>query len=235
MKKITEQDLRDLTNRLNEKLDEVWYDPRTWFGGDKTKPQPNAQVAPASSVPANVAALAKANGIADPNKIQAGQQIKLPDGTPYTIKSGDTLTKIANMKPAAPATTRPGAELSAAAGGDAAKNPAPDGSNAATAIPSGTATVATSPAATTTPAPQGSIATDTTDPLAPNNQPPQPPVARPVVDANGKPAAAAPAAFDPTGKTPAQIQDARNKGLIDESVSFRNNELSRILTLVHHR
>jgi hypothetical protein len=47
--------------------------------------------------------------------------------------------------------------------------------------------------------------------------------------------AAAPAAFDPTGKTPAEIQDARNKGLIDESVGFQNDELSRIISLVHHR
>jgi len=35
--------------------------------------------------------LAKNNGITDPNKIQAGQKIKLPDGSEYTIQSGDTL------------------------------------------------------------------------------------------------------------------------------------------------
>lgn len=230
MKKVTEQDLKDLTNRLNEKLNDVWYDPRTWFGGDKTKPQPNAQVAPASSVPANVASLAKANGIADPNKIQAGQQIKLPDGTPYTIKSGDTLTKIAAMKPAAPAapTISPDKAVSLAMQGQKAASAPVAGGN-------GTWDGEEQPAApAAAPTPQGSIATDTTDPLAPNNQPPQPPVARPVVDANGKPAAA-PAAFDPTGKTPAEIQAARNRGEVDESVSFRNDDLARLVSLIHYR
>jgi len=39
-------------------------------------------------------AIAKANGIADPNKIQAGKTITV-NGQPYQIKAGDTLDKIA--------------------------------------------------------------------------------------------------------------------------------------------
>lgn len=39
--------------------------------------------------------IAKANKIADPNKIKAGQKIKLPDGSSYTIQKGDTLSGIA--------------------------------------------------------------------------------------------------------------------------------------------
>ena len=39
--------------------------------------------------------LAKASGIADPDKIRPGQEIKLPNGGTYTVKSGDTLSKIA--------------------------------------------------------------------------------------------------------------------------------------------
>ena len=39
--------------------------------------------------------LAKASGISDPNKIFPGQTINLPTGATYTVKSGDTLSKIA--------------------------------------------------------------------------------------------------------------------------------------------
>jgi len=39
--------------------------------------------------------LATASGIADPNKIQAGGKINLPNGATYVIKSGDTLSGIA--------------------------------------------------------------------------------------------------------------------------------------------
>ena len=39
--------------------------------------------------------LATASGIADPNKIQAGGTINLPNGATYVIKSGDTLSGIA--------------------------------------------------------------------------------------------------------------------------------------------
>ena len=39
--------------------------------------------------------LATASGIADPNKIQTGGTINLPNGTTYVIKSGDTLSGIA--------------------------------------------------------------------------------------------------------------------------------------------
>ena len=39
--------------------------------------------------------LAKASGIADPNKIQVGQKITLPGGGSYSVQSGDTLSGIA--------------------------------------------------------------------------------------------------------------------------------------------
>ena len=50
----------------------------------------NAEVGGAS----NVNDLAKANNIKDANKIQVGQKITMPDGSTYTVKSGDTLSKI---------------------------------------------------------------------------------------------------------------------------------------------
>jgi hypothetical protein len=40
-----------------------------------------------------------------------------------------------------------------------------------------------------------------------------------------------PAAFDPTGKSPEEIQDARNKGLVDESAY----ELARWLKIARGR
>jgi len=53
---------------------------------------------------AGAQAIAKANGITDVNKIQAGKVIQV-NGQPYTIKAGDTLDKIAaaNKVSAAPA------------------------------------------------------------------------------------------------------------------------------------
>ena len=44
--------------------------------------------------------------IKDVNKIQAGQKIKLPNGTEYTVKPGDTLDKIAKGGTSAPAQDR---------------------------------------------------------------------------------------------------------------------------------
>lgn len=63
----------------------------------------------APAVPQNVQALAQANNIANPNQIRPGQQIKLPDGSTYTVAKGDTLGNIASGKykgtaPAAQAT-----------------------------------------------------------------------------------------------------------------------------------
>ena len=59
--------------------------------------------------------LAGASGIADPNKIFPGQNINLPDGTTYTIKSGDSLSRIAKdyntrkqMGENVPTTNKPG-------------------------------------------------------------------------------------------------------------------------------
>ena len=39
--------------------------------------------------------LAKLSGIKDPNKINIGQKVKLPNGSSYTVKKGDTLSGIA--------------------------------------------------------------------------------------------------------------------------------------------
>jgi LysM repeat protein len=80
-----------------------------------TKTTPAAPAAPAaqkppaaSSLPKSVADLAAANGIKNPNMIQPGQQIKLPNGSTYTVAPGDNLSNISAGKfkgtpPAAPA------------------------------------------------------------------------------------------------------------------------------------
>ena len=62
------------------------------------KVRPNTpQQDPKISKPARVTyqSLAKASGIEDPDKIRPGQEIKLPNGGVYKVKSGDTLSKIA--------------------------------------------------------------------------------------------------------------------------------------------
>jgi LysM repeat protein len=67
------------------------------------KPKPAEPVAAPSGVPLNpqggervtYQSLAKASGIADPNKIRPGQEIKLPGGGTYKVQSGDTLSGIA--------------------------------------------------------------------------------------------------------------------------------------------
>lgn len=73
---------------------------------------PAAPAAPkppaASSLPKSVTDLAAANGIKNPNMIQPGQQIKLPNGSTYTVAPGDNLSNISAGKfkgtpPAAPA------------------------------------------------------------------------------------------------------------------------------------
>ena len=152
---------------------------------------------------------------------------------------------------AAPAAAAP----AAAPAGDAAKNPVGT-TNAATAIPTGglenpanQAKPAATPAAAPAGAPanvtaQGSeFGTDATfakpEATPATGQAAQKRVYNGPRDTVGHMAtapAAAPAAFDPTGKTPAEIQDARNKGLIDESTSnhvvFGQEEsLARIISL----
>lgn len=59
------------------------------------KPAASAPAAPAGSGRVTYQSLAKASGIADPNKIKPGQEIKLPGGGSYKVKSGDTLSGIA--------------------------------------------------------------------------------------------------------------------------------------------
>jgi LysM repeat protein len=58
-------------------------------------PKPETKKVP--SINEMVQELAKASGVKDVNKIQTGQKIKLPDGTDYTVKQGDTLSKIAQQ------------------------------------------------------------------------------------------------------------------------------------------
>lgn len=70
--------------------------------------------------------LASANNISNPNQLSVGQQIKMPDGSSYTVRSGDTLSGIyqnrATAAPAAPAAGAPaaGAPAAGAAGAPAA-------------------------------------------------------------------------------------------------------------------
>lgn len=100
-------------------------------------PAPTAAPAPAATTPVAPAKqqfskaitdLAAANNIADPNRIQVGQQIKLPSGQTYTVAKGDTLWGITQGKfkgtaPAAtPAPATPPAAAPAAT--TAASNPA---------------------------------------------------------------------------------------------------------------
>jgi len=59
----------------------------------KPDSKPAAAAAARSKVSYND--LAKASGIADPNKIRVGQEIKLPGGGTYKVKKGDTLSGIA--------------------------------------------------------------------------------------------------------------------------------------------
>jgi hypothetical protein len=90
--------------------------------------------------------------------------------------------------------------------GSAALNPAVNGDKA-TSIPSGPATAAGAPAA----APAAAAPVDTTDPLAANN---------------AQSVGAAPTATAGTPPPPA---------VKAESVGFQNDELNRIISLVHHR
>ena len=62
------------------------------------KPKPAEPVAapkPQGGERVTYQSLAKASGIADPNKIRPGQEIKLPGGGTYKVQSGDTLSGIA--------------------------------------------------------------------------------------------------------------------------------------------
>ena len=102
-------------------------------GGEKKSTQAEPAPAPAASTPAPASAapapapaapaapktaaapyrgsagaqeIAKLSGVADVNKIKAGQELTLPSGGTYTVKAGDTLDKIAKTaSSAAPAST----------------------------------------------------------------------------------------------------------------------------------
>lgn len=99
-------------------------------------PAPTAATAPVAApaatpakqqFPKAITDLAAANNIADPNRIQVGQQIKLPSGQTYTVAKGDTLWGITQgkFKGTAPAATpAPATPPAAPAATTAASNPA---------------------------------------------------------------------------------------------------------------
>ena len=68
--------------------------------------------------------LASANNISNPNQLSVGQQLKMPDGSSYTVRGGDTLSGIyqsrsaaAQAAPAAPAAAQAQAPVGADARG----------------------------------------------------------------------------------------------------------------------
>ena len=78
--------------RYYDKID----NPQTVTKVTGPKARPTTQVpSPIVRQKVNYNQLAKASNIADPNKIYPGQTINLPGGSTYTVKSGDTLSKIA--------------------------------------------------------------------------------------------------------------------------------------------
>jgi hypothetical protein len=152
--------------------------------------------------------------------------------------------------PAAPEAPGAGAELSAAAGGDAAKNPT--ATNAATAIPSGPATAAGAPApaaaAPATAAPATAAAPTKAQQLVAQAGLPQPGAsaedmlknmqalpgmdpAKMMADQQARMAAM-------KAKQPAQSPQGyfTQQGVpANESIGFQNEELNRIVSLVHYR
>ena len=78
--------------RYYDKID----NPQTVTNVTGPKARPTNQVpSPIVRQKVNYNQLAKASNISDPNKIYPGQTINLPGGSTYTVKSGDTLSKIA--------------------------------------------------------------------------------------------------------------------------------------------
>ena len=70
--------------------------PSTRIPSDEKYPRSAAPTA-APTAPATAQEIANLNGIANINKIRAGQILKMPNGSTYTVKPGDTLGKIAAM------------------------------------------------------------------------------------------------------------------------------------------
>jgi LysM repeat protein len=80
-------------------------------------PKTAAPAAPKTAAPTaggTIQSIAKASGITDPNKINVGQKIKLPDGGEYTVAPGDTLGAIAAGKFKGTAPTKPATPKAAA-------------------------------------------------------------------------------------------------------------------------
>jgi len=100
--------------------------------------KPAAQTAPAAPAKTGgmskaVSDLAAANNITNPNMIKVGQQLKMPDGSTYVVKPGDTLGKIAGGgKQAAASPAQSGKQAAASpaqSGKQAAASPQPDPMN----------------------------------------------------------------------------------------------------------
>jgi LysM repeat protein len=180
---------QSLTNKIaNDPNNRTVAQQNPPIGSQSAQPVPkqNAGTAAGYKGSAGAQAIAKASGVADVNKIKAGQQLTLPDGTKYTVKPGDTLDKIAaaNKGAAAPAAAPTNAPAAAptnapapsadneklkqniAAGAPAAEAPAATAdSNAAPAA--GAEDNGASPGAAQAMANMGSQPTGSTTPAAP--------------------------------------------------------------------
>ena len=80
--------------------------------------KPAAQATPAApaktgGISKAVSDLAAANNITNPNMIKVGQQLKMPDGSTYVVKPGDTLSKIAGGGKQAAASPQPNNPIAA--------------------------------------------------------------------------------------------------------------------------
>jgi LysM repeat protein len=151
---------QSLTNKIaNDPNNRTVAQQNPPIGSQSAQPVPkqNAGTAAGYKGSAGAQAIAKASGVADVNKIKAGQQLTLPDGTKYTVKPGDTLDKIAaaNKGAAAPAAAPTNAPAAAptnapapsadneklkqniAAGAPAAEAPAATADSNAAAAPGG--------------------------------------------------------------------------------------------------
>ena len=121
MKRVTESDLLARVARLENilALHEAPGQPGYDEAGTKINPDgtPGTPVKTAAAAPAQggrpssggtagwkaIYDLNKSTIGPNPNMIKPNQQLKMPDGSTYTVKAGDNLSKIAASQPAAPA------------------------------------------------------------------------------------------------------------------------------------
>lgn len=116
---------------------------------------PAAPKAPAPTFSKGVTDIAAANKIADPNKINVGQTIKLPSGQNYTVAKGDTLSGIASGQYKGPTTSSA-----------SATKPYVPSTTPPAAKPLGPTPAATTPTTPTTPAPTAAPKPTTPAPAA---------------------------------------------------------------------